>query len=85
MKRVMAAPEAFSFSRLSIERKKERKWVLLKCEIRLISRNQIDFAKSDLTEMRIQSKLYNNYIIWIEFAFQLKLISRNQFDFAKSA
>ena len=33
--------------------------VLLKCEIRLISRNQIDFAKSDLTEMRNQTKLYN--------------------------
>ena len=30
--------------------------VTLKCEINLISRNQIDFAKSDLTEMRNQTK-----------------------------
>ena len=32
--------------------------VTLKCEINLISRNQIDFAKSDLTEMRNQTKFY---------------------------
>ena len=30
--------------------------VTLKCEINLISRNQVDFAKSDLTEMRNQTK-----------------------------
>ena len=30
--------------------------VTLKCEINLISRNQFDFAKSDLTEMRNQTK-----------------------------
>ena len=61
-----------------------KSWVLLKCEIRLISRNQIDFAKSDLTEMRNQSKLYNYplNLLYLPIIIKNSILKPKKFNFS---